>query len=180
MEYRRSKVQGGSYFFTVVTNQRQKILCHPDNIQLLRQSFRHVLNRYPFIIDAIVILPDHIHSVWTLPINDCDYSTRWRLIKSYFSRHCDRKFQGLVNLSRQSKKERGFWQRRFWEHQIQDEKDFNCHLDYIHYNPVRHGLVKAPQEWQYSSFHRYVQNKYYDLTWGANEEIILRDRIGHE
>lgn len=180
MKYRRSKTQGGSYFFTVVTHQRQKILCYPDNIQLLRQSFRYVLNRHPFTIDAVVILPDHIHCLWTLPANDCDYSTRWRLIKSYFSRHCNHKFQGNINPSKQSKKERGFWQRRFWEHQIRNQEDWIHHVDYIHYNPVGHGLVKAPKDWQYSSFHRYVQNQYYDVTWGANEDIIFTDDIGGE
>ncbi len=180
MQYRRAKIEGGCYFFTVVTHHRQKILCLPKNIDLLKDSFRYVLRKHPFTIDGIVILPDHIHCLWTLPSKDSDYSTRWRLIKSYFSRNCDRQFQRNVNLSRQNKKEKGVWQRRFWEHQIKDEEDFINHLNYIHYNPVRHQLVKAPKDWQYSSFHRYVQSQDYDLMWGANEEVIFNDEIGGE
>ena len=154
MQYRRAKVPGGTYSFTVVTCDRRPILCQPDNILLLRQAFRHVRQNHPFTIDAVVILPDHLHCIWTLPKDDFDFSTRWRLIKSYFSRHCLREDGEKASLSRYSKQERGIWQRRFWEHCIQDETDLANHLNYIHNNPVKHGLVASPQDWPYSSIHR--------------------------
>jgi putative transposase len=91
-----------------------------------------------------------------LPNGDSDFSTRWRLIKSYFSCNCEQEYHQKVSLSRQSKKEQSIWQRRFWEHQIRDEEDFANHLEYIHYNPVKHGLLKAPKDWEDSSFHHYV------------------------
>ena len=115
-----------------------------------------------------------------MPNGDSDFSTRWRLIKSYFSCNCEQEYHQKVSLSRQSKKEQSIWQRRFWEHQIRDEEDFAKHLEYIHYNPVKHGLVKAPQDWEYSSFHRYVAAGIYDLSWGSGEEILLDVSVGHE
>ncbi|MGI0481813.1 REP-associated tyrosine transposase [Geminocystis sp. CENA526] len=180
MEYRRTQIQGGTYFFTVVTYNRHPILCYPDNIQLLREAFAYAMKRYPFIIDAIVILPDHLHCIWTLPEGDGDFSTRWRLIKSYFSRKCERKYQGQISKSRQKKQEKAIWQRRFWEHFIRDEQDFINHVDYIHYNPVHHGLVKAVKDWQYSSFDRYVKQEMYDRDWGISENITFDDNIGKE
>ncbi|WP_413167561.1 REP-associated tyrosine transposase [Capilliphycus salinus ALCB114379] len=180
MRYRRAKINGGTYFFTVVTYQRRKILCEPDNIALLREAFRYVMGNHPFTIDAIVILPDHLHSIWTLPENDSDFSTRWRLIKSEFSRRCDSKYKQKSSLSRQRKNEQAIWQRRFWEHCIRDDKDLIQHIDYIHYNPVKHGLVKSPKDWQYSSFHRFVKNGLLTLNWGENEEIYLIEGIGFE
>ncbi|KMW69836.1 MAG: transposase [Limnoraphis robusta] len=180
MRYRRAKINGGTYFFTVVTYQRRKILCEPDNIALLREAFRYVMGNHPFTIDAIVILPDHLHCIWTLPENDCDFSTRWRLIKSEFSRRCDSKYKQKYSLSRQRKNEQAIWQRRFWEHCIRDDKDLIQHVDYIHYNPVKHGLVKSPKDWQYSSFHRFVKNGLLTLNWGENEEIYFIEGIGFE
>jgi putative transposase len=144
MEYRRSKIEGGTYFFTLVTNNRRQFLCDPPNIILLRKAFRYVMDRHPFKIDAIVILPDHLHCIWTLPENDSNYSTRWRLIKSYFSHRCDLQYRERINSSRQNKKEQALWQRRFWEHQIKNEQDFINHVDYIHYNPVKHRLANSP------------------------------------
>jgi putative transposase len=180
MEYRRVKTKGATYFFTVVTYNRHKILCHNKNINLLRGAFQYVMEKHPFKIDAIVILPDHLHCLWTLPEGDGDFSTRWRLIKSYFSRQCDTKYQGKISASRQSKKEKAIWQRRFWEHQIRNEQDFINHVDYIHYNPVRHELVATPKDWQYSSFHRYVQDGIYDESWGALPKIVFDDSVGRE
>lgn len=167
MEYRRAKIPGGTYFFTVVTHQRQNILTIPDNMALLRKSFRYAMKNYPFTIDAAVILPDHLHCLWTLPENDHDFSTRWRLIKSFFSRNYEQKQQLPISKSRAKKQERAVWQRRFWEHYIRDQEDFKNHLDYIHYNPVKHGLVTAAKDWQYSSFPRYVSQGIYDLSWGT-------------
>lgn len=107
----------------------------------LREAFHTVKQRHPFNIDAIVVLPDHLHCIWTLPNGDADFSTHWRLIKTYFSRHCLAHYKRKQSSSRQTKKEQAIWQRRFWEHQIRDEKDFSRHVDYIHYNPVSHQLT---------------------------------------
>lgn len=180
MRYRRMKITGGTYFFTVVTYNRQQYLCEPENSNLLRNAFRYIMNQHPFKIDAIVILPDHLHSIWTLPDGDNNFSTRWRLIKSYFSRQYSSEYQVEASLSRRKKQEKAIWQRRFWEHQIRDEKDLINHVEYIHYNPVKHGLVKAPKDWQYSSFHQYVKEGIYEFEWGANEEIIFVPTIGNE
>jgi putative transposase len=180
MQYRRAKIEGGTYFFTLVTHKRKKFLCEPENISLLREAFRYVMQRHPFTIDAIFILPDHLHCIWTLPEGDANFSTRWRLIKSYFSRNCDSQYHGKMTTSRENKKEQTIWQRRFWEHLIKNEQDFICHVDYIHYNPVKHRLVNAPSAWEYSSFHRYVQQEIYQIDWGANEEIIFPVQVGYE
>ncbi|MGK7922296.1 MAG: transposase [Trichodesmium sp.] len=180
IEYRRAKTPGATYFFTVVTYNRQKILCKPENVDLLRKAFRYVMEKHLFKIDAVVILPDHIHSLWTLPENDADVSTRWRLIKSYFSRKCYSQYEEKNSTYRQHKKEKNVWQRRFWEHQIRGDSDFTNHIKYIHYNPVHHGLVTAPSYWEYSSFHRYVKAGIYDQTWGSSERLIFDSNIGRE
>ena len=180
MRYRRAITQGGTYFFTLVTYNRERLFCLPTNVSLLRNAFRYVMGQHPFIIDAFVLLPDHLHCIWTLPPEDCDFSTRWRLIKSYFSRQCDTLSQEAISAARQRKKERAIWQRRCWEHLIRDEVDFKNHVEYIHYNPVKHGLVKAPKDWEYSSFHRSVRQGTYDVMWGAGEEIVFNSNIAKE
>ncbi len=180
MKYRRTKISGGTYFFTLVTHNRRRFLCNPDNAELLRQAFRYTMQRHPIEIDAFVLLPDHLHCIWTLPKDDHDFSMRWRLIKSYFSRNCSDRYDGITYKSRRSKQERAFWQRRFWEHTIRDDQDFAKHVEYIHYNPVKHGLVAAPKDWEYSNFHRYVQVGLYDEMWGAGGEILFSPEIGNE
>ncbi|HFE31869.1 MAG TPA: transposase [Gammaproteobacteria bacterium] len=168
MKYRRSQQQGGSYFFTVVTHRRQTILSLPENINRLRVAFKREMEKHPFIIDAIVILPDHLHTLWRLPEGDNDYSIRWSRIKRYFSSGC----VGAVeqqSTSRHNKREKPVWQRRFWEHTIRDENDWQRHMDYIHYNPVRHGHAQVPGEWPYSSFKRCVQKGWYSPNWGTTE-----------
>jgi len=180
MQYRRAKIKGGTYFFTVVTYQRRRFLCQPENVKLLRNAFRHVMQEYKFKIDALVLLPDHLHCIWTLPDDDSDFSTRWRLIKGYFSKYCEDQYRSDVSKAREKKNEQAVWQRRFWEHAIRDEDDYARHVDYIHYNPIKHGLAKAPKDWEYSSFHRYVQNGIYDVIWGAKQEIIFSGNIGNE
>jgi putative transposase len=157
-----------------------EILTQSENISLLREAFRYVIQKYSFTIDAIVILPDHIHCMWTLPESDYDYSVRWRLLKSYFSRRCDGKYKNKPSESRQKKKEQASWQRRYWEHLVRDENDFTRHVEYIHYNPVKHGLVRAPIDWEYSSFRRYVRDGIYDRDWGADRYIIFDESIGRE
>lgn len=179
MQYRRARIKGGTFFFTVVTHNRRKILCEPENVDLLRSAFRLVMDKHPYQIDAFVLLPDHLHCIWTLPENDSDYSTRWRLIKSAFSRKCSLESLERISPSRQIKKEKAVWQRRFWEHTIRDENDFNRHVEYIHYNPVKHNLVNIPSQWPYSSFHKYVRNGICGSDWGANN-IELDDNVGRE
>ena len=180
MRYRRARTQGGTYFFTVVTHKRNKILCRGNNVSLLRKAFKLVMEKHPFTIDAFVLLPDHVHCIWTIPDGDRDFSKRWRLIKSYFSRKCDDKYEHTPSASRRKKKEPGVWQRRFWEHLIRDDEDFVRHVEYIHYNPVKHRLVKTPKEWEYSSFHRYVREGVYDLDWGAGQNIAFDAAVGNE
>ena len=180
MNYRRARTSGGTFFFTVVTHNRRPFLCTAENIALLRQAFRYAMTRHPFKIDAIVILPEHLHCLWTLPVGDADFSTRWRLIKSYFSRHCATPYQGPVSVSRQRKQEKAVWQRRFWEHQIRDENDFIRHVDYTHYNPVKHNLVSAPIAWAHSSFGRYVEAGVYPADWGAAGSVTFPGYVGHE
>jgi putative transposase len=180
MRYRRSQTPGATYFFTVVTYDRRKLLCLGENPALLKQAIAAVKTNHPFTIDAIVLLPDHFHCIWTLPPGDGDFSKRWMLIKSKFTRICEGPFEETVNLSRRDKREKGVWQRRFWEHQIRDDLDFKRHVEYIHYNPVKHGLVKAPVDWKFSSFKRYVDDGKYHRDWGANREVELGADIGRE
>jgi putative transposase len=139
--YRRLYKPGGQYFFTVVTHQRRPILV--ANIERLRGAFRHVMTVRPFKMDAVVVLPDHLHCIWCLPENDQDFSTRWSIIKRYFSTVIDK---SNINPSLENKRERGVWQRRFWEHCLGDEDDWRRHMDYIHFNPVKHGYVSSPRE----------------------------------
>ena len=136
------------------------------HIELLREAFRGTRRRYPFTIDAIVILPDHIHAVWTMPDGDADFATRWRLIKSTFSRNL---LAGEpISASRANKRERGIWQRRYWEHTIRDQNDFARHIDYIHINPLKHGLVARLSEREASSFHRYEKLGVYPMDWAGD------------
>ena len=180
MRYRRATTPGATYFFTVVTYQRQKLFHDPQNVALLRHAFRTVKANHPFGIDAIVVLPDHLHCMWTLPPGDTNFSTRWRLIKSTFSRSCPAVYKRQRNLSRLDTKEQAIWQRRFWKHQIRDEQDFHKHLDYIHYNPVHHQLAKNPQDWLYSSFHKYVKEGHYEINGGSQDSIYLDTSIDLE
>lgn len=179
MKYRRSQTKGATFFFTVLTYKRKKILCINDNVEIIKGVFRQIMILRPFKIDAFVLLPDHIHCIWTLPEGDNDFSTRWRLIKGHFTRRCDVMYRDKQTGNMQKKGLQGVWQQRFWEHQIRDEKDFAAHVDYIHYNPVKHGLVKSPRDWEYSTFHRYVRDGIYDINWGANE-INLYENVGNE
>jgi putative transposase len=164
--YRRNFVPGASYFFTVNLHDRSSRLL-ANHIEPLRTAFRTVRARHPFEIAAIVVLPDHLHAIWTLPPGDDSYPTRWRLIKTVFSRSIAP--GELLSPSRQRKSERGLWQRRYWEHTIRDERDFEHHCDYIHFNPVKHGHARTVHEWPYSSFHRFVELGIYTVNWAAGE-----------
>jgi putative transposase len=165
-EYRRYRLKGGTYFFTVnlVERKRKLLTEHSD---ALRSAFREIKQAHPFQIDAIVVLPDHLHTVWTLPEGDDDFSLRWRQIKSAFSRKIEK--DERISKSRERKQERGIWQRRFWEHAIRNEQDYARHVDYIHFNPVKHGYVKQVADWPYSSFHRFVKLGLCSSDWAGVE-----------
>lgn len=175
--YRRSNITGVSYFFTANLADRTQALL-TEHIGLLRSTVEYTRERHPFIVDAIVVLPEHIHAIWTLPAGGSDFALRWRLIKTVFSRglpHGEHRSD-----SRQRKGERGIWQRRYWEHLIRDEADFSRHVDYIHINPVKHGLVKRVADWPHSSFHRYVQAGILTEDWAGevSGELEYGEREG--
>jgi len=168
-DYRRYRLNGGTYFFTVNLADRNRVLL-TERIDTLRESFRVVKEAHPFEIDAIVIMPEHLHTIWTLPDGDHDFSQRWRQVKSAFSREIAKEEQ--ISKSRLRKQERGIWQRRFWEHAIRDEEDFRRHVDYIHFNPVKHGYVQKVSDWPHSSFHRYVRLGILPENWaGIDDEF---------
>jgi len=163
MQYRRANITGGTYFFTVNLADRKKTLL-VDEFELLRDVINKLKKQHPFILDAMVVLPEHLHAILTLPTNDKGFSTRWMLIKSGFSRQLPK--HEKINKSRERKGERGIWQRRYWEHVIKNEDDFVRHVDYIHYNPVKHGYVKKAADWPYSTIHEFVKNNLLDENWG--------------
>ena len=171
--YIRAYIPGGTYFFTVALLDRKRRLL-TDHIDALREAFRHVKRQRPYQLNAVVILPNHLHCLWTLPENDADFSTRWRLIKSHFARSIEP--GEALSARRQQKQERGIWQRRFWEHAIRDQRDFDAHLDYIHYNPVKHGWASRVADWPHSSFHEFVKDGLYPLEWAASAEVRGIDR----
>jgi putative transposase len=163
--YRRAKFEGGCFFFTVTLADRSSDLL-VRNVERLRRMYKAAHERRPFETIAIVILPDHLHAIWTLPPGDADFSARWSLIKSGFSRGLVADAQPAA--SKLIKRERGLWQRRFWEHAIRDDAHLARHVDYIHYNPVKHGFVGRVRDWPYSSFHRYVAQDHLPADWGRD------------
>jgi len=173
MEYRRIWHPGGTYFFTVNLLERRSDLL-TRHIGILRAVIQNVKRRYPFKIHVWVVLPDHMHCVIELPEGDSNFAVRWRLIKTYFSK-------ALPSVERRSavriaRHERGIWQRRYWEHLIRDERDFRAHVDYVHINPVKHGLVNTVREWPYSTFHGYAACGVYSADWaGSANELAYSD-----
>jgi putative transposase len=207
--YRRADIPGGTYFFTLVSYRRQKILCN-DNIRIaLRDAIVTTRTKLPFTIDAWVLMPDHLHTIWTLPEGDNAYSVRWSMIKRLvtqsvgdgFGAHgapyglsrdgvigahgapnggvhdngfvgcavrTDRSHGALVSASRLKRREGNIWQRRFWEHQVRDQVDFNRCMDYLHWNPVKHGHAGRVADWPYSTFHRFVREGLYTDDWGGS------------
>lgn len=161
--FRRALTPGATYLFTVNTEQRQQVLTDEP-----QQSLRRVKETHPFTIEALVLLPDHLHCIWTLPENDADYALRWNVIKRLTSQQTRHLIRPEVPESRKKRGELGLWQRRFWEHQIRDERDFERHVDYVHCNPVKHGYVKTVAQWPYSSFHRFVERGTYPLDWAGD------------
>ncbi len=165
MLYRRLQITGGSYFFTVNLAERNRTLL-VDEFDLLRGVFNKVKKKHPFVLDAMVVLPEHLHVMFTLPPDDNDFAKRWMLIKSGFSRQLPK--QEKINKSRKNKGERSIWQRRYWEHLIRDDNDFKKHVDYIHYNPVKHGYVKMAVDWPYSTVHQFIKRGVLDKAWAGD------------
>ncbi len=178
--YRRDTTPGGTWFFTVTAHQRKPLLTH----DLVREALRHAIiqtrRTHPFHIVAWVLLPDHMHCVWTLPQGDSGFSARWSMIKRRTS-------QVLANypdlrspsgISRARRRESTLWQRRFWEHRIRDITDMQHHVDYIHWNPVKHGLATNASDWPWSSFHRYVDEDVLTPDWGRDYSSPESTRFG--
>jgi putative transposase len=164
VQYRRNFVPGGTYFFTVTLADRSSSAL-TDHIDALRTAFRTARLERPFAIDAVVVLPEHLHAIFTLPQDDADFSGRWRRIKGHFSSHM---IAGASFDERHPNGECALWQRRFWEHTIRNEKDYARHVDYIHFNPIKHGLVSRVRDWPHSSFHRYVDQGLLPDDWAGN------------
>jgi len=171
MRYRRATAAGGTYFFTVNLAERRSdvLVRHVDG---LRTVLKRVKERHPFSLLAMVILPEHLHAIWRLPPGDADYPLRWSLIKAGFSRLLEKGER--VRASRMAKRERGIWQRRYWEHQIRDEDDLARHVDYIHYNPVKHGWVSRPVDWLHSTLHGYIERGMVTVDWGGVVNVETR------
>jgi len=168
VHYRRNLLPGGTFFFTAaLANRRSGFLV--DHISVLRSVFHTVKQSYPFHIEAIVILPDHLHTIWTLPEGDSNYPLRWQSLKSGFAKI-------LVDKGIPLRYRRDgsiiLWQRRYWEHTIRDDRDYANHIDYIHYNPVKHGYVTRVKDWPHSSFHRYVRNGTLPGHWGSGGQEL--------
>jgi putative transposase len=169
--YRRWYQPGGTFFFTLTTHRRRPIFRTAPSRKLLGNAIRDAQRTMPFEIVAICLLPDHLHAVWSLPAGDFNYPARWKKIKADFTAKwlAAGNVETLVSASRRSKGERGVWQRRYWEHLIDDETDLENHVDYIHYNPVKHGYANRPWDWPYSSFRRFVDSGHYPQDWGRSE-----------
>lgn len=170
MRYRRANVPGATYFFTVNLADRKSTLLI-EQIDLLRTATRKIRCSHPFDIIAMVVLPDHLHAIWRLPEGDADFPLRWSLIKAAFSRALPK--TEAIGPSRKMKRERGIWQRRYWEHQIKDDGDLETHVAYIHFNPVKHGYVVKAEDWPYSSIHREIAKRSMSRSWGYLDEGAL-------
>ena len=165
-------VGGGTDFFTVVTYRRRRFLTDEEARRWLREAIEVTRRDWPFEIDAWVLLPDHLHCIWTLPEADADFATRWALIKGRFTKRVGALLnrEDWITESKRKHREGTLWQPRFWEHVIRDDRDYEAHMDYIHYNPVNHGLVSRVANWPFSSFHRYVKAEVYASDWGVAEQ----------
>ncbi|MFO0847016.1 MAG: transposase [Gemmataceae bacterium] len=176
-DFRRWFVPGGTYFFTLVTEGRARLFAGPDARRLLGDTIRHCQARWPFVVDAIALLPDHLHAIWRLPAGDDHYSGRVGWIKKEFTKAwlSAGGSEQPRSRSRVANRRRGVWQRRFWEHVIRDERDYENHFDYLHYNPVKHGLVRRPGDWPWTTFGKYVAAGWYPADWG--EGPAFADRL---
>jgi putative transposase len=168
-DYRRARVPGATYFFTVVTHLRRPLFQGESAKSLLGECLREAKDRWPFTVDAMVLLPDHLHALWTLPRGDDRYSVRWGWIKKEFAKRwlSNGGRESPVSNGRRLERRAGVWQPRFWEHTISDETDFEQHFDYIHFNPVKHGHVRDPRDWQASTIHRWIAAGVYAADWAC-------------
>jgi putative transposase len=164
--YIRHFLPGATYFFTVTLADRASTLL-VDEIARLRMAYAATREQYPFDTVAICVLPDHLHAVWRLPVGDADVPLRWGSIKRAFSRECAA--TPARSASQARRREKGIWQRRYWEHQIRNEDDLARHVEYIHWNPVKHGLVRQVRDWPFSSFHQWVRRGDLPPAWGLVE-----------
>jgi putative transposase len=166
-DYRRAFLPGGTFFFTVVAAGRRTVLTRALVRGILSDAIATLRATRPFRIDAMVLLPNHLHCIWTLSPDDSDYSVRWRRIKSITTRRLVATGfrEATVSASRRRKGEHGIWQRRFWEHTVRDEAEYETLCDYIHYNPVKHEHTACPHDWPYSTFARFVKRGHYDHDW---------------
>ena len=174
-DYRRNRVPGGTFFFTVnLLERRSRLLV--DRIDALREAVRKVRAQPRFHIDCWVVLPDHKHCIWTLPPGDTDYPSRWKAIKIAFAKAIPKTER--LSPVRLAKGERGIWQRRYWEHAIRDDDDYARHVDYVHFNPVKHKHVARVCDWPFSSFHNFVEAGIYPLDWAgdATEQWLVGER----
>ena len=178
--YRRAIAPGGTFFFTVVTYRRRSIFDQPEGRKILREVVQEVREQYPFIIDAWVLLPEHMHCIWTLPQESSNFSIRWNRIKSGFSKKAKSVYhlEEWMNDSKRKHREATIWQRRFWEHQIRNDWEYQVYMDHTHFNPVKHGLVEMVIDWPYSSFHRYVRLGIYPEQWGGTTDRSSEYRFG--
>ncbi|WP_035054462.1 REP-associated tyrosine transposase [Andreprevotia chitinilytica] len=168
VQYRRNLIPGGTYFFTLTLHDRRSSWL-TDHIDALRDAIAEVQARRSFQIVAAVVLPEHLHMVWRLPDSDSDYASRWAQIKRRFNGHLK---AAEIPIPKDARGETLIWQRRYWEHTIRDDADFAAHVDYIHYNPVKHGLVEQVIDWPYSSFHRYVSAGLLPQDWGGSDSVM--------
>jgi putative transposase len=171
-DFRRYCVAGGTYFFTVVTARRAPWFADEAACRLLGDAMRDCRARLPFETIASVLLPDHLHAIWTLPGGDADYATRWRTIKATFTTEWIRRSGSEQEISSgyERQRRRGIWQARFIEHLIRDEHDLHAHADYLHYNPVKHGYARCPKDWPWSTFNRFVESGDYPENWGCSDD----------
>jgi putative transposase len=171
--YRRYFVPGGTYFFTLKTERNAPLFGEESSIHLLGDVLREMQEKWPLTVNAMVFLPDHLHTIWSLPPGDAEYPTRWGWIKKEFTKRylAEGGQEQPRSRSRRQNRRRGIWQRRYWEHTIEDVDDFEAHFDYIHWNPVKHGYVRCPKDWPYSSFHRWVKEHVYPPSWGCGPMV---------
>ena len=183
--YRRAWVPGGSFFFTLVVHRRRPLFESEVARNILGSLFRRCQLKWPMTINALVLLPDHLHAIWSLPAGDSDYPKRWGWIKKEFTKAWlgigGEEFE--ISAGRSRERRRGIWQPRFWEHTLEDVEDFERHFDYIHFNPVKHKYVTCPKDWPHSSFHRWVRYGVYPLNWACGQQpqpdfSLFEDSVG--